>query len=475
MERWSSRFGFLAATTGAVVGPAAVWTFPLVVGQSGGGAYFLPFLLTAFAFAVPLVTLELSVGQTLHCDVVTAFSSIRPEFEALGWVVAAAAALVSSYYLVLTGWVCAFFVASLLGTPLGFDWFTGTYWPVLSFALATVATGGVVALGVRRGIERFATVAVPTAVLLLLALVAYATTLSGFDAGLSSFLAPDLAALSDPLVWATAAGHAFVSLSVGRGVILTYAQYFDGRTDAVSASVLVTVVAVAVGVLSGLLVFPVLVTSGVDATVGTELAFSTLPATLSGTPFGGVATAAFFAVLSLTALSSAVALFEVGVSAVLARSERSRSVVAGGVTAGIFVLGLPGALSYSAVSVTAFGVPVLDLVDTTVGTFSLPLTAVLVSVAFTWFQESLSVEAQVSVPSLRFLLRYAVPTVLAGAVGLHLWVRSGFLGWHLLPNARPPENAPEAVGVALVLTGLLLVGGALVAYRARRRAARRRS
>jgi NSS family neurotransmitter:Na+ symporter len=475
MEQWSSRVGFLAATAGAAIGPTTVWSFPIVAGQNGGGAYLVPYLLATFVLAVPFMAFELSLGRALRSDVVSAFESVRPEFEAIGWIVTGAALLVASYYLVLTGWALAFFVVTVVGADLSFGRFVGTSWPVLSFAVVTAITGSVVALGVRDGIERLATVAVPAIVVSLLALVAYATTLSGFDAGLSFFLAPDLSALREPLVWAAAVGHAFLSLSVGRGVVLTYGQYLDEATDAVSASLLVTVVTVGVGILAGLAVCPVVFTAGGEPTSGVELAFAVLPRTLTATAFGTVATAAFFGVLLLAGLSSSVALFEVGVSSVLSTVNRTRSTVAAELTAGVFLVGLLSALSYSAVNVQALGVPTLDLLDTTVGTFALPVTTVLIAAVFTWYRESLSVLAQITVPSVRVVLKYGVPSSLVAAIGIHLWYRSRFAAWHLLPNARRPDIAPETVSVAVVFAALFVVGALLVAYRARRRATRRHS
>lgn len=473
MEQWSSDAGFLVATVGATVGPATLWTFPFVVGRNGGGAYLLPYLLAAVSVAVPLVLLELSVGRALHADVVSAFGSIRPEFETLGWFLTGVVLLVAGYSLVLTGWSFAFFVATVAGRDLSFGWFAGTYWPVASFLLVTAAVGGVVALGVERGIERVATVVVPVAILALLGLAAYAATLPGFHSGLSFFLSPDLAALRDPFVWSTAVGHALFSLAAGRGVLLTYGRYLDESVDVVSASLLVTVASVGVGVLSGLVVFPAVFSAGLAPIAGSQLAFSTLPRSFEALPYGDAASAAFFGALCLTGVSSSVVLLEVGVSAVLSAGEWSRQTAALGVTALVFLFGLVPALSYSAANARAFDRPVLDLLDTTVGTYGLPVTAMLLSVAFTWFRGSLSVRAQIPVPSFRLLLKYVVPGVLAAATGAHLWYDTPSPGWHLLPNARRFGSDPRFVGVALALAALTLLGGVLIAYRARRRAVRR--
>lgn len=129
MERWSSRFGFLLAAIGAAVGLGNIWRFSAVVGQNGGGAYLVPYLLAAFVFAVPLLILEVAVGRHLRLEVVSASHSVRREFAVLGWVVTGSVLLTLSYYLVLTGWVLSFLVGSLSGGGISFAGFTGTDWP----------------------------------------------------------------------------------------------------------------------------------------------------------------------------------------------------------------------------------------------------------------------------------------------------------------------------------------------------------
>jgi NSS family neurotransmitter:Na+ symporter len=129
-ERWSSRLGFLLATVGAAVGLGNVWRFSAVVGQNGGGAYLLAYLLAAVVCAVPMLVLELAVGRTLRRDVVAAFRSVGPDYDVLGWLVVGGVLLVVSYYLVLTGWVLGFFLTWLAGTQTTFAAFTAGWAPV---------------------------------------------------------------------------------------------------------------------------------------------------------------------------------------------------------------------------------------------------------------------------------------------------------------------------------------------------------
>ena len=177
--RWSSRAGFLLATVGAAVGLGNIWRFSAVVGQNGGGAYLVPYLVAAAVCAVSMLVLELAVGRRLRTDVVSTFRAVSPVYTALGWLVLGGVLLILSYYLVLTGWVLGFFLSWLAGSEPTFAAFTAGWQPVGYFVAATAVTAGVVSLGVRGGIERLAKGVMPTVVVLLVALALYATTLSG--------------------------------------------------------------------------------------------------------------------------------------------------------------------------------------------------------------------------------------------------------------------------------------------------------
>lgn len=381
-ERWSSGLGFLLATVGAAVGLGNVWRFPAVLGANGGGAYLVPYLLAVALLATPLLLLELAVGRAVRADVVAAVRQVAPEAVSLGWLVVAGVCLVLSYYLVLTGWVVGFAVGWAVGGSPTFAAFTAGWAPVGWVVVATAATGLVVARGVAGGIERLARVVMPTTALLLLVLAGYGATLSGWDPALRFLFTPDPAALADPGVWSAAVGQVFFSLSVGQGIMLTYGAYTDASTDLRRSAVLIAVADVGVALVAGLVIFPVVFTEGLSPTLGTELAFTTLPAAFGALPGGRLVAVAFFGLLACAALSSAVALLEVGVAATTGATRLARPRAVALLVAAVFLAGLPSALSYSPVELGLGGRPVLDLVDESVGTYALPVSAVVLAVLF---------------------------------------------------------------------------------------------
>ena len=464
MERWSSRLGFVVAAIGAAVGLGNIWRFSAVVGQNGGGAYLVPYLLAAIVLAVPLLILEVSVGRALRLDVVAAFRSVRPAFAALGWVVTGSVILILSYYLVLTGWVLAFFLSALGGTTPSFGAFTATYQPLGYFAVATIATGAVVSLGVRGGIERMSKLVLPVILVVLIGLVAFVATLDGFAAGVAFFLTPDFSVLTDPLLWGAAIGQVFFSLSVGQGIMLTYGSYLSEEANVPRSAVLITVVDIAVAILAGLVIFPVVFTFDLVPTLGTELAFSTLPTAFDAMRFGRPVAIAFFGLLFFAALSSAVGLLEVGVAAVLRTTDRSRRQVTAGATAFVFLLGLPSALSYSAVDLTLLGAPVLDLIDESVGTLALPVTAVVIAIVFTWFQDEATIETQLGETVIVPVVTYVIPRVLIAVTVSKLVAGVTLSSWQILAGERF-LGSPHRVAITLVLLAFLFAVGRFLARR----------
>ena len=450
-ERWGSRLGFLLATVGAAVGLGNIWRFSAVVGQNGGGAYLVPYLIAVFVCAVPLLVLELAVGRQLRTDVVSAFRAVRIEYTAFGWLVVGGVLLILSYYLVLTGWVLGFVVSWLAGAQTTFQPFTAGWQPVGYFVVATALTGGIVSLGVRDGIERMAKIVMPTVFVVLVALALYASTLPASGVAVAFLFTPRFSVLSDVGIWSAAFGQVFFSLSVGQGIMLTYGSYVDDETNLLNSALLIAVADVGAAIAAGLVIFPIVFSFGLEPTLGTELAFTTLPTAFAAMPFGRIVAVAFFGLLFFAALSSAVSLLEVGIAAATNTTRLSRRRATALLTGGLFVVGLPSALSYSPVGLAVAGRPVLDLIDESVGTFALPLSALLILFVFVWRLDLGRVRADLGV--VYPLVRYLIPAVLvvvtaAKAVGV------ARPAWRLLfDHARTgPVGISTAVGLLLLFT-----------------------
>lgn len=447
VTRWSSRTGFLLATIGAAVGLGNIWRFSAVVGQNGGGAYLIPYLIAAFVCAVPMLVLELSVGRQFRTDVVSAFRAVDAKYTALGWIILGGVLLMLSYYLVLTGWVLGFFASWLVGSQTTFAAFTDGWLPIGYFLVATLVTGGIVSMGVRGGIERMANVAMPTVFALLIGLAIYALTLPGWGRAATFLFTPDFSVLGEVGLWSAAFGQVFFSMSVGQGIMLTYGSYLDEETPLVKSSLQITVADIGAAVVAGLVIFPIVFSFGLEPTLGTELAFTTLPTAFAAMPFGGVVAAGFFGLLSLAALSSSVALLEVGVAAAENTTRLTRPRATALLTGGVFALGMPSALSYSPIRLAVAGRPVLDLIDESVGTFALPISAILIVAVFVWIADLETVRTELGPTNV--LVRYLVPIVLLVVVV----AKAGGIArpaWRLVVDGARDEPLGASLAVVLL-------------------------
>jgi NSS family neurotransmitter:Na+ symporter len=142
-----------------------------------------------------------------------------------------------------------------------------------------------------------------------------------------------------------ALGHAFFTLSLGMGCMLTYGSYFERDGDAVAAAIAIGVLDSLVALLACMVLFPITFTHGMQPAAGPGLVFKGVPLALSALPGGALLTAIFFALLVFAALTSAISLLEVATASLIDERGWPRRRAAGTMGAVIAVLGIPSALS----------------------------------------------------------------------------------------------------------------------------------
>ena len=200
-EEWGSRFGFLIAMLGAMVGAGNIWRMPYVTGQNGGGAFLLAYVILLFVIAIPGLMAETVLGHYTNRGVIGSFRSVfgRGRAEGLGLVVVAVTVALMSYYAATIGWTIyyAFQALTLRFAQPGFDsqafWSAFSGSPVLSVGTQTIAVAamaGVLFFGVRDGIERVVKWAIPLLVVSLAAVAIAGLTLDGAMAGLAFAFTP---------------------------------------------------------------------------------------------------------------------------------------------------------------------------------------------------------------------------------------------------------------------------------------------
>lgn len=383
-EKWSSSIGFILASIGSAVGIGNIWRFPYIVGSNGGGAFLFPYLIAVFMFGLPLMMLEFTMGRHFRASVVPTFSAIRKRFRLVGFSLVFIMGMILSYYLVITGWVLAYSLFFILGKPISFSLFADSYYPLIFFLISGGITFFVVRAGVKQGIEKLSKLLIPLLFGMLFLLLASSLSLPGAIQGIEFYLAPNFSKLSDPFVWTAALGQAFFSLSVGTSILLTYGSYMQDEKIVKSATI-VTVSDLLVAMMAGLVIFPIVFSFGLDPAAGVQLTFVTLPPIFQEMNFGILLGAVFFLLLFFAALTSAVSMLEVPVATLIDTYgfDRKKATLIASII--IILIGLPSALSYTALKLELFGTPFLDLKDYAFGTIGITMAGLILSIIAGWF------------------------------------------------------------------------------------------
>lgn len=453
-EHWGSRAGFVLAMLGSAIGLGNIWRFPYLAGSTGGGAFLVAYLVTLGLVCVPLLVAETAIGQTAQRGPLAAFALIRPRVSSrlLGWLSVLAAFVGLTYYAVLTGWVLKYltlFIGSAFGSRLA----AGDHWsdafarfvaqPVepVAWQLAAMAIAAAfVALGVRRGIESLSRIAMPLLLLLLVTLAAYSLTLPGAAAGLSFLFRPDWAQLGEPRVWLAALGQGLYSVGLASGTVIAFGSYLRAGQPIAAASLKVVAGDTAVSLLAGIVVFPAVFTLAIAPTEGPTLAFVTLPELFERIPAGALVGVAFFSLLAVAATTSAVAILEVPVAALMQARGVPRRWATLLVAAVAFAAGLPSALGYGLLAglrvplgTRSGGLPPLDAVDALLSNLLLPANGVLIAIFVGWLWPARGAMAasglgdgvlgRVWLAAMRWVVPILIALVLAGSFRA-LW-RSG--------------------------------------------------
>jgi NSS family neurotransmitter:Na+ symporter len=417
-EQWQSRTGFLLAAVGSAVGLGNMWRFSYLAAEKGGAGFVALYLLFTVLLGLPVMLAELTIGRGARRGPISALAHYGgPRWRWLGGFFVIAGFLILSYYGVIGGWTLRYaFEAAVVGFPAdagahfneiasGFD-SLGTQ---ILFMILTIV---IVSRGIGSGIERVARIAMPSLFVVMLGLVMYASTLEGAEAGYAYYLNFDLEKAMKIDVVVAAAGQAFFSLSLGMGAILTFASYLPKDSNLARESVVISLTDFGVAFIAGLMVFPLIFALGMQneisgGTVGAL--FVALPkafASMGGV--GRIVGGAFFVALVVGALTSAISLLEVIVSAIMDALgwERRRATV----VSGLFVT-IAGAWS-------AFDLEILDLADSIATNVFLVGGGLAIAIFVGWVMEDPAKEASVgSVRSglhegWRFALRYIVPVAL---------------------------------------------------------------
>ncbi len=383
-EQWGTRIGFILAAVGSAVGLGNVWRFPFQVGEQGGATFLLMYVAIILIIGLPAMLVEFTIGRRSQRNPIDAFEKLgHREWSFVGILAVITGFIILAYYSVVAGWTIRYTGASITGAyfddPAGYFGEVSFGIEALGFhAVFMVIAVGIVAFGIKRGIEACTKILVPAIIVLLLGLIVFGLTLEGAGEGLTYYLTPEFDALRDNWMelLPSAAGQALFTLSLGMGAMITYSSYIADDDNLVVDSGWIVGFNTAIALMAGLVIFPVLFSVGVDpADPGPGALFVGFGEAIAEAPASELIGAFFFGTVVIAAVSSGISILEVIVSFVIDHFEVDRIPATIGVGVIVFIVGIP----------TAFDGSILDLYDGVVAEVLLPLGMGLLVLFAGWF------------------------------------------------------------------------------------------
>ena len=389
---FGSKIGVILATVGCAVGLGSIWRFPYMVGENGGGAFLLVFLICTALLGLPIMITEFFIGRHSRSNAAGAFKKLAPgtQWKWIGYNGVLAAFLILGFYSVVSGWTLEYIWQALSGSLDGktteefttdFRAFSSSVVrPIVWTVVFVGLTHFIIASGVEKGIERASKVMMPALFFILIALCIRSVTLPGMEEGLAFFLEPDFSKITSSVVL-SAMGQTFFSMSIGMGCLITYSSYFGKETNLQATAIQVIVLNTLVAVLAGIMVFPAVFSFGIEPTAGPELVFITLPNIFEQLPFGSLWSLVFFVLLALAALTSTISLHEVATAYIHEEYHLTRHQAAWVVSIGVSILGAIASLSFGVLrEYTIGGLIIFDALDYLTAKIMMPLGGMFICI-----------------------------------------------------------------------------------------------
>lgn len=319
---WGSRLGYVLSTLGMAVGLGAMWRFPMVASQNGGGAFVLAFALITVVIAVPAGWAELAFGRSSKSGSVKAFSTLLgPAGGKIAYLFSLIPLGLNMYYLLIIGYVLYYLFHTLAGgsylaDPNGFfDVFMENKMATLGFgAVALVLTTVTCLGGIKKGIERMCKIMLPVLFIILVIMAVRIATLPGIAEGIEFYVHPDFNVWKDVNLWITASGMALFAIGLGPAFLLVYGSYLDDKADISFDFLTIASWNVTTCILAGFATIPAVVLFGFDVQGGAGLVFKVLPAIFQEMPGTLFFAFIFFMALLFASLSSAIGIMEATVT-----------------------------------------------------------------------------------------------------------------------------------------------------------------
>ena len=433
-DGFGSKLGIIAAAAGSAIGLGNIYRFPCEVGENGGAAFLLFYLIVVNLLGLPVMLSELVIGRRSQSNSVGAFHKLAPntKWPIVGYIGVLCGFLIFAFYSTVSGWTLEYIVKSVTNSFHGKDLatiesefaaFHDMGWRnVMWQGIFIFLTGFVVFRGVQNGIEKTAKVLMPLLLGILIILGIRSMTLPGAKEGLSFLFRPDFSKITGK-VMVEALGQGFFLLILGMGVLITYGSYVKTEDNLTSTAFSVVIADTAIAILAGLVIFPAAFSFGVKPEAGMGLVFNTLPMLFNQITGGYWFCLIFFVLLAIAALTSTISLLEVLVAYLSEEMHLKRTWATVIACAGTMLLGVFASLSLMSETPFALaGHTVFDMMDFLSSNILLPIGGVLIVIFVGWrlgkqkFFEEVTNEGALKAPLKRiifFIIRYLAPVAIA--------------------------------------------------------------
>lgn len=319
---FQNSIGFVLACVGSAVGMGNIWLFPYRLGQYGGAAFLIPYILFVVLFGFVGLSAEFAIGRLAKTGTLGSYKycweqrGMGKQGALLGWIPLFGSLGIAIGYSVILGWV----LRSLFGVFTGsiFNSNSGEFFSQISSAfsnipchLAIIVLAGILlAFGATKGIEKINKVLMPSFFVLFVILAVRVFFLNGSAEGYKFLFVPKWEYLFKVDTWVMAMGQAFFSLSITGSGMIVYGSYLGKNEDIPKASINTAVFDTLAAMLAAMAIMPAVFAFGIAPASGPPLMFITIPQVFEQMPFGTVFAAFFFISVAFAGITSLINMFE---------------------------------------------------------------------------------------------------------------------------------------------------------------------
>lgn len=326
---FGTRFGFVLACVGSAVGMGNIWMFPYRLGEFGGAAFLIPYLIFICIFGAVGLSAEFAIGRRAGTGTLGAYRYCW-EFhkggkgekarsvigKTIGWIPLFGSLGIAIGYSIIVGWVLRSVWGSINGQILMKDageYFaeaTGNFGSVPWHTAVILCAVLILMFGATKGIEKVNEILMPAFFILFAIIAIRVAFLPGAAEGYKFLFIPKWEALTKAHTWIMAMGQAFFSLSITGSGMIVYGTYLKKDEDIPKSSVQTAFFDTIAAMLAALAIMPAVFAFGIEPSCGPSLIFITLPKVFAQIPFGRVFAAFFFTSVAFAGITSLINMFE---------------------------------------------------------------------------------------------------------------------------------------------------------------------